>query len=179
MRRVLAFAPLLLAAPSFGAPVAQTPPPSAKLTPEQIRARERMVILDVRTLVMAAKGYAAANHSFVDELRCLGRPEECVPDYPKDAPAFVDPSYDFLRTWLGYERKFHPGPRPSEAEVQAARASPTSLRSFAYTAVPEKPGETGIRAFCGDSTGRMCFTPNGAVPEVNEGRCAKSCQELK
>lgn len=179
MRRVLAVAPLLLAVPSLGAPATQSPSPGPKLTAEQIRARERSVILDVRTLVMAAKDYAAANRSFVDELRCLGRPEECVPDYPKDAPAFVDPSYDFLRTWLGYERKFHPGSRPSEAEIQAARASATSLRSFAYTAVPEKVGETGGRAFCGDSTGRICFTANGAAPEVVEGRCAKSCQELK
>lgn len=179
MRRALALAPFLLAAPSLGAPVAQPASPGPKPSPEQVRVRERMVILDVRTLVMAAKGYAAANRSFVDELRCLGRPEECIPDYPKDAPAFVDPTYDFLRTWLGYDRKFHPGPRPSETEIQAARASPTSLRSFAYTAVPERPGETGFRAFCGDSTGRMCFTPNGTEPEVTEGRCAKSCRELK
>ena len=179
MRRILAVAPLLLGALSIGALLRQAPPPPGKPDPEEIRARERMVILEVRTIVMAAKGYAKANRNFVDELRCLGRPEECIPDYPRDAPAFIDPTYDFLRTWLGYERKFHPGPRASEAEIQAARASATSLRSFAYTAVPEMPGETGFRAFCGDSAGRMCFTADGSAPEVKDGRCQKSCKELK
>lgn len=173
----LIFASLLLAAGR--APAQPVGAPSPRLDPEQIRARERAVILDVRTLLMAARQYAAANGSFVDELRCLGRPEECLPDHPKDAPSFIDPTYDFLRTRLGYVRQFHPGPRPTEAEVRQARASPTSLRSFAYTAVPEKVGQTGFRGFCADSTGRLCFTSDGTLPPVKDGRCAISCPPLK
>lgn len=177
-RAALALALLLLAGGRSLA--AQAPvPPRPKLDPEQIRARERMVLLDVRTLVMAARQYAAANGSFADELRCLGRPEVCISGYPKDAPSFIDPSYDFLRTRLGYVRQFHPGPRADDEQIRQARASPTSLRAFAYTAVPEKAGETGFRGFCGDSTGRLCFTSNGSPPPVKDGRCTTPCQPLK
>jgi hypothetical protein len=53
--------------------------------------------------------------------------------------------------------------------------------SFAYTAVPEAPGETGIRGFCGDSTALICFTLDGREPGVTpEGKCDLStCQELR
>ncbi len=173
-----ALALVLLAAGRSPAGPAQ-PTPSPKPDPEQIRARERMVLLDVRTLVMAARQYAAANGSFVDELRCLGQPELCIPGYPKDSPSFIDPSYDFLRTRLGYVRQFHPGSRPDDEQIRQALASATSLRSFAYTAVPEKAGETGFRGFCGDSGGRLCFTSDGSPPPVKDGRCATPCQPLK
>lgn len=138
-----------------------------------------MVILDVRSLMTAARQYAAANRTLVDELRCLGQPAACIPEYSKEAPSFIDPGYDYLRTRLGYVRQFHPGPRAGEEEIARARASPTSLRSFAYTAIPDKPGETGIRGFCGDSSGRICFTSDGRLPPVKDGRCGTPCAPLQ
>jgi hypothetical protein len=146
---------------------------------ESARARERMVILDIRTLMMAGREYAEANGTFVDELRCLGNPAACLASFPADAPSFLDPTYDYLRTRLGYTRKFHPGPKPAPEEIRNANASATSLRAFAYTAVPERRGETGVRGFCGDSAGRFCFTPDGSEPPVKDGRCGKTCKDLK
>lgn len=166
-------------APALLLAVQAAPAPSPRPDAEALKARERMVILDLRTLITAARQYAAANGGFVDELRCLGEPWSCIPKHPEDAPSFIDPTYDYLRLRLGYLRQFHAGPKPTEEEIRRARASPSSLRSFAYTAVPEKPGESGVRGFCGDSSGRMCFTADGSLPAVKEGFCAASCPALK
>lgn len=51
-------------------------------------------------------------------------------------------------------------------------------RAGAHTAVPDRPGETGIHGFCGDASGRVCYTKPGAEPLVTGGRCAPSCRDL-
>src|SRR5918995_137651 len=144
----------------------QTPPPAspsptpeaaAALAPEEIRARERMALLALSTVLQAQKAYAAQNGSYFDEFRCLTAPAECVPAFAADGAPFLDPSYPWLQPRLGYARKFHPGPKATADQVARARASPTSLTAFAFTATPLHPGRTGGRAFCGDSSGRMCM----------------------
>jgi hypothetical protein len=58
---------------------------------------------------------------------------------------------------------------------------PGALSTFAYTAVPLDtrgfPGwrRTGGRAFCGDSTGRLCFTADGSAPPIEDGLCGSRC----
>lgn len=44
--------------------------------------------------------------------------------------------------------------------------------------MPERAGETGIHGFCGDASGRVCYTDGGAEPTVTAGRCAPSCRDL-
>ena len=78
------------------------------------------------------------------------------------AAPFLDPTYAWLEPRLGYIRKFHPGPKVEPDAIAKVKASPSSLRAFAFTATPVKPGVTGGRAFCGDSGGRMCMTPTAA-----------------
>ena len=58
------------------------------------------------------------------------------------------------------------------------RASPTSLTAYAFTVSPLNPGRSGGRAFCGDSTGRMCVRLDGREPPVKDGRC-EPCQKLQ
>ena len=165
---------------------AQSPAPSAspapeepaKLTPEEMRARERMILIAISSVVHAERTYAADNGTFFDEIRCLTQPGQCRPAFPADGAPFLDPTYEWLEPRLGYSRKFHPGPRASPEEIAQAKASPTSLKAFAFTAAPLRPGETGTRAFCGDSSGRMCFTPKGTEPPVKDGRC-DPCQKLQ
>jgi hypothetical protein len=43
--------------------------------------------------------------------------------------------------------------------------------SYAYVAVPDKKGTTGVRAFCGDSSGRICVRVDGLMPEDLAGAC--------
>jgi hypothetical protein len=146
---------------------------------ETLRGRDRTALLDVRTILGAAKQYAARNGGLYGPMDCLTRPETCRADFPKDDPPFLDPTHDWLETRLGYVRKFLPGPAATEDEIRKSNAAPGSLRSFAFTAVPIKAGETGLRAFCGDVSGKICFTADGGAPGVRDGRCVAPCQEFK
>src|SRR5262245_10094747 len=154
---------------------AQEPKPDA----ETLRTRERGAILDLRTVLMAAREVAKGNRGYFGELRCLTAPESCRPDYPKDKAPLLDPTHDWLATRLGYVRKFHAGPVVDDEARARANAAEGSLKSFAFTLAPEVPGETGLRAFCGDSTWKVCAVANGATPTIKEGRCMPPCQELK
>jgi hypothetical protein len=143
-----------------------------------MRSRERNVIIAVSTVVHAEKTYAALNGGFFDEIGCLMRPTECRPTLSADTMPFLDPSYGWLEPKLGYARTFHPGPKPTPDEVQKAGASATSLKAFAYTATPLQPGVTGTRAFCGDSSGKLCVTADGRDPSVKDGRC-EPCKKME
>jgi hypothetical protein len=157
---------------------AEVPPAEDALTPDQMRRREATVIATVSTVVFAEKQYAAENGSFFDEIRCLTAPAGCIPGLDANAAPFLDPTYPWLEPRLGYHRAFHAGPRADPAAVARAKASPSSLRAFAFTATPVKPGVSGGRAFCADSTGRMCMTKDGSAPPVRDGRC-EPCQRIQ
>ena len=111
-------------------------------------------------------------------ISCLTAPEKCIPGFAADGAPFLDPSYAWLEPRLGYARKFHPGAPADPAAIAKARASPSSLRAFAFTATPLTPGVTGGRAFCGDSGGRLCMTADGREPPVKDGRC-DPCQKIQ
>jgi hypothetical protein len=150
-----------------------------KLDAETLRVRDRMVLLDVRTVLMAARQFAGRNGGYFGELLCLTAPESCRPDFSKEEGPLLDPTHDWLATRLGYVRKFHPGPPVDEETRLRAGAAAGSLKSFAFTVTPETPGKTGLRSFCGDSTGKVCAVPSGAEPPVKEGRCGNPCPVLK
>ena len=161
------------AAPTVTPEAAETP-----ITPEKMKERERNVLLTVSTVLLGQRTYASANGSFFGEIGCLTHPSSCIPGFAADGAPFLDPTYPWLEPRLGYARKFHPGPKADAAAIAKARASPGSLRAFAFTATPVKPGVTGGRAFCGDSGGRMCMTADGREPPVKDGRC-EPCQKLQ
>src|SRR4249920_341578 len=167
--------PLLAALGAADPAAAQESKPDA----ETLRSRDRMVLLDVRTVLMAARQFASRNGGYFGELRCLTAPESCRPDFPKEEGPLLDPTHDWLATRLGYVRKFHPGPLVDEETGLRDGAATGSLKAFAFTVAPETPGQTGLRSFCGDSTGKVCAVASGAEPTVKEGRCRPPCQELK
>ena len=47
--------------------------------------------------------------------------------------------------------------------------APSSER--AYGKVPVNTGKTGVRAFCGDARGIICYTVGGNEPDVVDGEC--------
>lgn len=161
------------------APPSVAPPEAAEtpLSPEKIKERERNVLLTVSTVVLGERTYASSNGGFFDEIACLLEPAKCIPGLADGAP-FLDPTYAWLEPRLGYVRKFHPGPKAAPDAIAKAKASPSSLQGFAFTATPQKPGVTGGRAFCGDSGGRTCMTADGSEPPVKNGRC-DPCQKLQ
>lgn len=151
--------------------------PGFSLTHGHPHRAESAVLADLRTVLSAQAAYQEKNEGFADaDLECLARPSECLPEYPADAPAFLDGSLAAPGERKGYRWSFHPGPPPDEILL---RGSDTSVTSYAYVAVPVDPGYTGVRAFCGDSNGAVCFTADGTAPPLAEdgtcdlGACSK------
>jgi hypothetical protein len=145
-----------------------------KAQASRISAFKASAVGDIRTVISGQAAYSTANEGFYDELRCLVDPGTCLPSYPKGSPAFLDASV-LQAEKFGYRRTFHPGAKAP----RQAKSSASSLTSYAFTAVPLKPGETGKRGFCGDASGRLCFTPDGSQPKVVGGECDAACTTLK
>ncbi len=140
----------------------------------RVSANESGAIGDIRTVISAEAAYQSANAGYYDTLECMGRP--CIPNY--SGPTFIDPQLASGMDKSGYKRRFHPG-APPQGDEGAAQRSPSSLSSFAYTAVPIQFGKTGVRGFCGDSSGRICVTLDGTEPPVENGECSQTCQMLR
>lgn len=163
----------------FGAISPATRGQDPKLDTETLRGRELAALLEVRTVLMAQKLFAARNGGYFGPFECLSKPETCLPDFPKDEAPFLDPTHDWLVERRGYTRSFQPGPKVADEELKAAKAVAGSVRAFAFTAIPVVPGETGLRGFCGDAGGKVCFTADGSPPGVRAGRCVAPCKEMK
>jgi len=167
--------------PAPSAAVTGTPTPSIpprRLTSDELRSREREVILALQTIMQAERTYAASNGGLFDTIACLSEPWKCVPAYPADGASFLDPTYDWLATRQDYARGFHPGPQATPDELRRLNASPSSLKSWAFTATPLHPGVTGSLGLCCDSKGRICFTDDGSAPAVKDGLC-EPCKKLR
>ena len=146
----------------------------------RVSANEAAAIGDVRTVISAEAAYNSANCGTYGRLECLSNPRGsgCIADYPAGSPTFLDATLTSAHHKSGYARAFHPGAEVPRTQGPGC-AGGTGLESFAYTAEPEKHGQTGVRAFCGDDTGRLCFTNSGSAPPVTNGRCAEDCTLLR
>lgn len=132
---------------------------------------------EVRSLVSAEAAFSSSTGSF-GTLRCIAAPSACVRDFPVEL-SFGDQSGKLAENDIrrGYRFELHGVPAPGEFEG--------ALREFAYVAVPLDtrgfPGwrRTGIRGYCGDATGRICYTQDGSPPPVVDGRCGEPCRDLQ
>jgi hypothetical protein len=129
---------------------------------------------DVRTLMAAERSYAAANGGYFDDPACLAAPARCLPA-GNPPPSFIDAAWSGLGPRLGYEFRFEAGPA-----VQAAPAgvSKSSLTAYAVVARPAAAAP-GRRAYCGDSSGRVCARADGTMPGIIDGRCPEACETLR
>jgi len=138
-----------------------------------IRAREAAAVADLRTVLSAEAAYASVNGGLYDGPPCLVEPQRCRPKFT-GKPLLEAAT---LQTRNGYKREFLPGTAASKAEIRKANASATGLKDFVLVAWPEVFGETGHRAFCADSSGRIC-SAEGATAPVKNGRCTADCEPL-
>lgn len=118
----------------------------------RIAARESAAIGAVRELIRAERAYASAAGGAYASLDCLASRGECLPG--AEVPVF-----QHRDEAMGYRRSFYAGP-----EAPSVGTSRPGLRTFAYVAVPMRPGFTGIRAFCGDDTGEIRYAENAGRP---------------
>jgi prepilin-type N-terminal cleavage/methylation domain-containing protein len=129
----------------------------------RVSANESATIGDVRTVISAQAAYQSANAGWYDaELTCLATAgPTCIPNYPSNAPTFLDSNIAARLPKSGYNRSFESGPKPTPV---SPLGSGTQVSSYAYLASPVNQGQTGVRGFGGDSSGVLCFTPNGVIP---------------
>jgi Zn-dependent protease with chaperone function/type II secretory pathway pseudopilin PulG len=122
----------------------------------RISANESAAIGDVRTMVSAQASYASGAGSYALP-ECLASPAKagCFEGYPADQPGFLDAQFADASTRSGYRRIFVKGSR------QPTRVNPNGIATYCYAAVPVRAGQTGVRSFAADQTGRVCFDPRG------------------
>jgi type II secretory pathway pseudopilin PulG len=136
------------------------------LLKSRVSANESAAIGDIRTIISAQMAYSSTSNGAYGELRCLAEPDTCIPGYT--GPYFVDAALASLADKSGYKRAFFPG-----------SAFQGGVDNFAYTATPIQPGQTGVRSFCGDSSGIVCADPSGSPIQATGGRCPASCPPLQ
>ena len=134
----------------------------------RVSANESATIGDIRTVISAQAAYQSANAGWYDSrLTCLATAgASCIPNYPSNAPTFLDSNIGNLMAKSGYNRAFEPGPPPIPT---TPLASAGQCSSYAYLSSPVNQGQTGVRGFGGDSSGVLCFTSNGGTPPSTTG----------
>ena len=120
----------------------------------RVAANESAAIGDIRSVIAAESAYAHASGNAYGTLECLQGPGQCLAGHQGNT-AFLSPQLAVGQR-SGYRRTLH------LREDQG---------SFAYVAVPLAPGQTGVRGFCGDARGVICFTVDGQPPQVVNGEC--------
>lgn len=146
----------------------------------RVSANEAATIGDLRTVISAEAAYSSANAGFPDTLECLAAPARCIPGYPESGPHFLDETFANA-TRHGYRFRFVAGPAAAAEQVPGAQISPSSVTTFAYVAEPVSSGQTGVRAFCAEASGIICFSPDGRIQGAEHGACpvSGSCAPLE
>jgi prepilin-type N-terminal cleavage/methylation domain-containing protein len=129
----------------------------------RVSANESATIGDIRTVISGQAAYQSANSGLYDSnMACLTAPSAgCIVNYAATAPTFVDSQIASLTAKSGYSRTFTATAAPA---ALPPNASPTSSSAFVYTASPLNVGQSGVRGFGGDSSGVLCYSPNGNEP---------------
>jgi len=144
----------------------------------RVSANESATLGDIRTLISAQAAYQSANSGFYDgALSCLTEPSNatCIPSYPTIAPTFLDSQLASQQAKSGYNRTFSTG----GAAVVVATASPSSTAVYRYDSTPVVIGQTGVRGFAADSSGRICFTVDGVSVAGVAGQLPGTCSDLR
>ncbi|HUG54512.1 MAG TPA: DUF805 domain-containing protein, partial [Vicinamibacteria bacterium] len=176
MAVVAVVAVLFLIVPMIGIVAAIAIP---SLLRARISANEASAIGSVRTVVSAQAAYQSANQGAFDgRWECLAGPQDCIPGYA--GPSFLEAGL-FAGPRSGYVHELMGGGRAGAGPGRSA----SSADGFAVIAYPAEPGKSGIRAFCGDATFRVCALSGGGREDLLEGaagepglRCSAACRDL-
>ena len=130
-----------------------------------ISGNEASAIGYVHSVASAEDVAATLNKGYFLPLACLSAPAQCPPavaDQPLLAATLTDSYSMFFRV-----------AQPASPEEMAAKGlAARSIKAWALVVIPRKPGETGQRVFCTDTSGGMFFTPDaGTLPDTGGGRC--------
>jgi Zn-dependent protease with chaperone function/type II secretory pathway pseudopilin PulG len=123
----------------------------------RVSANESGAIGQMRTMVSAQAAYASQAGGSYGLPECLAAPAQpgCLPSYPAGQPAFIDRTTASLSSRNGYRWSFTQGP------ALPTRLNPNGIASYCFAGVPLTQGQTGVRSFAADETGRVCFDASG------------------
>ena len=135
----------------------------------RVSANESASIGDVRTFISAEAAYHSATGGLYGSPLCLVAPQGpgCVPSYPAVAPTFVDSQIAALTAKSGYNRAF------------GGAVVPGGFSCYMYHATPVSVGQTGVRGFAGDCSGRICYTTDGTALAPFNGPLAPGCLTIQ
>jgi hypothetical protein len=130
-----------------------------------------VAVSEIRTMQRAQAVYSGLNEGYYDRLECVLAPANCIRNGDgRNNAVLLDPRFkDIERNEFLYQLYLFGPPA-----VRSDTASPTSMRGYAYRAVPV--GGVGT-AYCGDETGMICSfdAQTFASDRGNGGRCPNVC----
>ena len=145
----------------------------------RVSANESGTIGDTRTIITAQATYASANANMYEaEITCLSTPGggTCIPSYDVASPTFLDANLAQMQTSKsGYNRSFMgycalaAGGGGTCALTNAAGdpiSSATSADQYIYASAPITVNRTGVRGFCADDTGVICWDATGQTATI-------------
>jgi hypothetical protein len=128
----------------------------------RVMAGEQSAIQSVTIIKIAQETYKRELGGFAPTIDCLVRPVSCTPTYR--GGGFLHEDYAG-QARNGYVFGLVASPRdPAQAAV-----------SYAVFANPIDPGKTGVRSFCADSAGRLCFGHEEMRPGATAA-CPAACK---
>ncbi len=117
----------------------------------RVSANEAAVQGDIRTVISANAAYESSSQSngYAGNMNCLSTPTGggCIPNYPANAPTFIDPS---LAAAIGAGNGKSGFTR--DYQVGAGNVG-TGVPQYCYGTQPITLNRTGVRSFGGDDSG--------------------------
>ena len=130
-----------------------------------------VAVSEIRTMQRAQAVYSGLNEGYYDRLECVLAPATCIRNGDgRNNAVLLDPRFkEIERNEFLYQLYLFGAPA-----VRSDTASATSMRGYAYRAVPA--GGVGT-AYCGDETGMVCSfdAQTFASDRGNGGRCPNVC----
>jgi len=117
----------------------------------RVSANESATIGDIRSVISAEAAYQSAAFGLYGDLTCLTTPNSCISGYSTTAPTFLDTTMSAQTTKSGYTRVFKAGAAAVHPSITAG-----GIGGYSYQATPLTQDQTGVRAFAGDHSGRIC-----------------------
>jgi prepilin-type N-terminal cleavage/methylation domain-containing protein len=139
----------------------------------RVSANESAMIGDARTVSSSEAAFQSAAGGLYGIIACLST-TTCITAYPATAPTFLDSNISQGLAKGGYNRTFVGGPGSANAVIAAANGTAT----FCYGGTPIAIGQTGVRSFGVDASGRVCMDQTGAEL-CNSSSLAVNCTVIQ
>jgi type IV pilus assembly protein PilA len=140
----------------------------------RVSANEAGTIGDIRSVISAQAAFQSAANGWYAPISCLSTPGPCIVGYPTSAPTFADSTITATTPKSGYNRSFTPGNVPGTLPTTLVGV----LDGFCYGAAPSTIGQTGVRGFGGDASGRVCQNIAG-TDECTAAVLAPTCTVIQ